>query len=133
MIVVPCNGPLLRGVSKNLRLYLKICRSFIYFMALSYTLRSVKPQESDLIEDGSNNFRLYLKICRSLLYFTTLGYTSRSVKPQESDLIEDGLLNLYISSVMHECHMMILIFDGETSSKSMLLLMRRHLVFRFLR
>ena len=26
---------------------------------------------------------------------------------------------------------MILIFDGETSSKSMLLLMRRHLVFRF--
>ena len=25
---------------------------------------------------------------------------------------------------------MILIFDGETSSKSMLLLMRRHLVFR---
>ena len=27
---------------------------------------------------------------------------------------------------------MILIFDGETSSKSMLLLMRRHLVFRFL-
>ena len=65
----------------------------------------MKPQESDLIEDGSNNFRLYLKICRSLLYFTTLGYTSRSVKPQESDLIEDGLPNLYISSVMHECHM----------------------------
>ena len=30
--------------------------------------------------------------------------------------------------------LMILIFDGETSSKSMLLLMRRHLVFRvFLR
>ena len=28
--------------------------------------------------------------------------------------------------------LMILIFDGETSSKSMLLLMRRHLVFRFL-
>ena len=27
---------------------------------------------------------------------------------------------------------MILIFDGETSSKSMLLLMRRYLVFRFL-
>ena len=27
--------------------------------------------------------------------------------------------------------LMILIFDGETSSKSMLLLMRRHLVFRF--
>ena len=26
---------------------------------------------------------------------------------------------------------MILIFDGETSSKSMLLLMRRHLVLRF--
>ena len=26
---------------------------------------------------------------------------------------------------------MILIFDGETSSKSMLLLLRRHLVFRF--
>ena len=26
---------------------------------------------------------------------------------------------------------MILIFDGETLSKSMLLLMRRHLVFRF--
>ena len=26
---------------------------------------------------------------------------------------------------------MILIFDGETSSKSMLLLMRRHLIFRF--
>ena len=26
--------------------------------------------------------------------------------------------------------LMILIFDGETSSKSMLLLMRRHLVFR---
>ena len=26
---------------------------------------------------------------------------------------------------------MVLIFDGETSSKSMLLLMRRHLVFRF--
>ena len=26
---------------------------------------------------------------------------------------------------------MILSFDGETSSKSMLLLMRRHLVFRF--
>ena len=26
---------------------------------------------------------------------------------------------------------MILIFDGETSSKSMLLLMRRYLVFRF--
>ena len=26
---------------------------------------------------------------------------------------------------------MILIFDGETSSKSMLLLMRRHLVFSF--
>ena len=25
---------------------------------------------------------------------------------------------------------MILIFDGETSSKSMLLLMRRHLVFK---
>ena len=28
--------------------------------------------------------------------------------------------------------LMVLIFDGETSSKSMLLLMRRHLVFRFL-
>ena len=27
---------------------------------------------------------------------------------------------------------MVLIFDGETSSKSMLLLMRRHLVFMFL-
>ena len=27
---------------------------------------------------------------------------------------------------------MILIFDGETSSKSMFLLLRRHLVFRFL-
>ena len=26
---------------------------------------------------------------------------------------------------------MVVIFDGETSSKSMLLLMRRHLVFRF--
>ena len=26
---------------------------------------------------------------------------------------------------------MVLIFDGETSSKSMLLLLRRHLVFRF--
>ena len=26
---------------------------------------------------------------------------------------------------------MVLIFDGETSSKSMLLLMRRYLVFRF--
>ena len=26
---------------------------------------------------------------------------------------------------------MVLIFDGETSSKSMLLLMRKHLVFRF--
>ena len=96
MIVVPCNGPLLRSGSNNFRLYLKICRGFIYFMALGYTLRSLKPQESDLIEDGSNNFRLYLKICRSLLYFTTLGYTSRSAKPQKSDLIEDGLLNLYI-------------------------------------
>ena len=105
MIVVPCNGPLLRSGSNNFRLHLKICRSFIYFTALGYTLRSVKPEESDLIEDGSNNFRLYLKICRSLLYFMALGYTSRSVKPQESDLIEDGLLNLYISSVMHECHM----------------------------
>ena len=41
--VFPCNGPLLRSGSKQLRLYLKICRCFIYFMALGYTLRSVKP------------------------------------------------------------------------------------------
>ena len=99
--MVPCNGPLLSSGSKQLRLYLKICRCFIYFTALGYTLRSVKPKESDLIEDGSNNFRLYLKICRSLLYFMTLGYTLRFMKPQESDLIKDVLLNLYISSVMH--------------------------------
>ena len=90
MIVVSCNGPLLRSDSNNFRLYLKICRSFLYFTASGYTLRSVKPQESDLIKDGSNNFRLYLKICRSLLYFMTLGYTSRSMKPQESDLVKMG-------------------------------------------
>ena len=65
----------------------------------------VVPCNGPLLWSGSNNFRLYLKICRSPLYFMTLGYTSRSVKPQESDLIEDGLLNLYILSMMHECHM----------------------------
>ena len=49
--MVPCNGPLLRSGSKQLRLYFKICRCFIYFTALGYTLRFVKPQEIDLIED----------------------------------------------------------------------------------
>ena len=55
MMVVPCNGPLLRSGSNNFRLYLKICRSFLYFTTLGYILRFVKPQESDLIEDGFLN------------------------------------------------------------------------------
>ena len=55
MMVAPYNGPLLLSGSNNFRLYLKICRSLFTFMTLGYTLRSVKHQESDLIEDGLLN------------------------------------------------------------------------------
>ena len=60
MIVVPCNGPLLRSDSNHFRLYLKICRRFLYFTALGYTLRPVKPEESDLIKDGLLNLYIFI-------------------------------------------------------------------------
>ena len=57
----PQESDLIEDGSNNFKLYLKICRSFIYFTALGYTSRSVKPKESDLIEDGLLN--LYIFIC----------------------------------------------------------------------
>ena len=52
---------LIEDGSNNFRLYLKICRSLLYFMTLGYTSRSVKPKESDLIEDGLLNLYIFIR------------------------------------------------------------------------
>ena len=51
LLFKPWESDLIEDGSNNFRLYLKICRSLLDFTTLGYTLRSVKPQESDLIED----------------------------------------------------------------------------------
>ena len=63
------SSDLIEDGSNNFRLYLKICRSLLYFTTLGYTLRFVKPQESDLIEDGLLN--LYISSCCMVEYIVT--------------------------------------------------------------
>ena len=75
-----------------------------------------------LIFDGETSSKSMLLLMRRHLVFRGFFYD----KIGECSL--RGCILIKITHVGGT--LMILIFDGETSSKSMLLLMRRHLVFR---